>query len=192
MAAVMSTSESLRSESCIVMVLSSTSCRATDAFRDRAWFSLRSSFSTLASRAATQLRSLPRANCWSLAAEHSFSRPAFSQAVQAGNLPSHWLRGQSGEAVTWGYMKELGGGATHLDFSYPTCCYTRGWSQQRCSGSAWKEASHILNRQTRAETREGEGCGRSWTGYALCGVLLKGVELRVNSLAVVRPPRRCG
>lgn len=35
------------------------------------------------------LRSFPRAN-WSLALEHSFSRPAFSQAVHAGNLPSHW------------------------------------------------------------------------------------------------------
>jgi hypothetical protein len=37
------------------------------------------------------LRSLPRAN-WSLALEHSFSRPAFSHAVQAGSLPSHLMK----------------------------------------------------------------------------------------------------
>lgn len=36
----------------------------------------------------THLLSLPRAN-WSLAAEQAFSRPAFSQAVQAGSFPSH-------------------------------------------------------------------------------------------------------
>lgn len=42
----------------------------------------------------TDLLSLPRAKL-SLAAEHSFSRPAFSQAVQAGSLPSHYEEGTS-------------------------------------------------------------------------------------------------
>ena len=43
----------------------------------------------------TYLLSFPRAN-WSLAAVHSFSRPALSQAVHAGSLLSHWPGCQSG------------------------------------------------------------------------------------------------
>lgn len=97
---------------------------------------------------ATYLRSFPRAN-WSLAAEHSFSRPAFSQAVHAGSLPSHYGR-VSGHEMSH-CAKRCGKVVAHLDFcrtAYNRYC--QPWTKKG-AGLPWE--SHILSMQKLASKR---------------------------------------
>jgi hypothetical protein len=104
------------------------------------------------------LLSFPLAN-WSLAAEHSDSRPAFSHAVQAGNFPSHYVGVSNRPGLDWTTRdRGMHVGVAHFHLCCTTCVSTsqlRDNKKRALAGCVL--CTYISSRQTQvAKPEEGD------------------------------------